>query len=247
MCKLNTPRIAFVLSAALLCASCSKKAAKSSKNDEGQRWVLKKLVTQEPEVAKWIRKGLTFELMAEVQRGNRRAAVFWPALQKGRIVDNDIVAIVYERSGKGWKQVSRTFGVHRRDGKATLDQKLGGTGKLQIIRACGVKRSELAAHVEKWGRAFLKHLSTQHDKRAMHAYGQLIRAFSFDLAAHATVLQAWLINAVKRPELWPRVATVEEKSAILELKFGGRVGRARANLIRCGKGWVLDKPIRTVQ
>ena len=205
-------------------------------------WVLESHVAKERKVAKLVRRGLAWAILAEVERGRRRAVVFYPALLQGKLIDNDIAAVVYERDGAGWKRVSRTFGVHRKDGKKTLDEKLGGSGILKVIRPCGLKKSELKGHLKRWGEAFFSRRQAGDDAGAMKAYGQLIRAFSFDFVAHSTVLQGWLALGIAQPGVWARLSEITGDVATLTVAYRGQELPMPFQLGRCGGGWVLDKP-----
>jgi hypothetical protein len=96
---------------------------------------------------------IKFGMVAVLERGDRRAVVVWPAIRDGKILDDDIVAWVYVRDGAGWRREKRDLGLSHGRGREKVEQALGGAPE-HIISRCGLGKNELAAHLERWPRAF---------------------------------------------------------------------------------------------
>jgi hypothetical protein len=179
-------------------------------------------------------QGIGFGVVAEVVREKRRAAVIWPAIKDGKILDDDIVAFVYERAGGEWKLFKGNIGLSSGQGANKLSEALGGADKQKVIRECGVERDKLAGYLEDKGKTFKEALAAGDAASAVQAYEELTRAFAFRMVAYDDMLPEMLINQAFEPAwkmdlsakgLVPVQATVKGKPVKGKLRLGSCGGK----------------------
>jgi hypothetical protein len=184
--------------------------------------------------------GIKFGLVAVLERGDRRAAVTWPAIRDGKIFDDDIIGWVFVRDGAGWLP-DNVVGLSHGHGREQLENALGGAPE-HIISRCGIGTKELAAHLARWPRAFADARARGDDDAAIHAYEELARAFSLEAAAYDDMLPEMLIaSAEGKPQIsW----TCDERACQAQVTSAKGPDTASFPLQRCGDGWVLLPPAR---
>jgi hypothetical protein len=185
--------------------------------------------------------GISFGLVAVLERGDRSAAVTWPAIRGGKILDDDIIAWVYARDGAGWRLEQGNLGLSHAHGREKIEQALGGAPE-HVISRCGLGKTELATHLERWPRAFAGARARGDDAEAIHAYEEWARAFSLEAAAYDDMLPEMLI-ASAQGELqisW----SCDESACQARVTSSKGPETASFALQRCGDGWVLSPPRR---
>jgi hypothetical protein len=183
-------------------------------------------------------QGIGFGLVAEVVREKRRAAVVWPAIKDGKILDDDIVAFVYERAGGEWKLSKGNIGLSAGQGANKLSEALGGADKQKVIRECGVDRDKLALYLEEKGKAFREALAAGDAASAVQAYEELTRAFTFRLVAYDDMLPEMLINQGFEPA-W-KIGTAAKGLFPVEATVKGMPVRGWLRLGSCGGKIVIS-------
>lgn len=195
--------------------------------------VLRELVAQSDKM-----KGIAFGLVAEVVRENRRAAIVWPAVKEGKILDDDIVAFIFERKeGEEWKLLADNIGLSAGQGANKLSEALGGADKQKVIRECGVDRDKLPSYLEDKGKGFKAALAAGSADEAVKAYEELTRAFSFRLVAYDDMLPEMLIDAAFDPP-W-KIDTKAKGLVLVEMLVKGKTAKGKLRLGTCGGGTVI--------
>jgi hypothetical protein len=184
-------------------------------------------------------QGVGFGLVAEVVREKRRAAVVWPAVKSGKILDDDIVAFVFEQAGGEWKLVAGNIGLSGGPGANKLSEALGGADKQRVIRECGVDRDKLAVYLEEKGKGFKEALASGRVDEAVTAYEELTRAFSFRLVAYDDMLPEMLINEAFSDPPW-KIELKEKGPVPVEIQVKGKKAQGRLRLGTCGGGTVIS-------
>jgi hypothetical protein len=129
--------------------------------------------------------GVSFGLVAEVIREAQRAAVVWPAIREGKVLDDDVVAYVFTRQSDGsWVLAAGNLGLSKSDGANELAKALGGADKQRVVFPCGMPRDQLFAQLNEQGCAFQKALAANKPDQAVAAYERLVQGFSFPLAVY---------------------------------------------------------------
>jgi hypothetical protein len=184
---------------------------------------------------------IKFGLLAVLERGDRRAVVTWPAIRDGKILDDDIIGWVYVRDGAGWRLENGNIGLSHGHGREAIEKALGGAPE-HIISRCGLGQKELAAHLERWPRAFAEARARGDDDEAIHANEEWARAFSLEAAAYDDMLPEMLIgSAEKKLQMsW----TCDETACQGRVTSTKGPETASFPLQRCGDGWVLLPPPR---
>ena len=202
------------------------------------------LVLHEAVAVEMKKHGVAFGLVAEVVRENRRAAIVWPAIKDGKILDDDIVAYVFEKTkGEKWKLSAGNIGLSRGGGSEALSKALGGADKQRVVRKCGVPRDQLPAFLEEKGKAFKEALAGGKVPEALAAYQDLTRAFSYRLVAFDDMLPELLAGAVLADSPW-KFTPVEGKDTVdLEVQVKGKTQKGKLRMRACGDGWVIGELI----
>jgi len=213
-----------------------KKPEEPAKPVEKEGFVLREQVASIDKL-----QGIGVGVVAEVVREKRRAAVVWPAIKDGKILDDDIVAFVYEKSGGEWKLVQGNIGLSAGQGANKLSEALGGADKQKVIRECGVERGELAAYLEEKAKAFREALAAGDAALAMQAYEELSRAFSFRLAAYDDMLPEMLINQAFEPA-W-KLDLAAKGLVPVEATIKGKPVKGKLRLGTCGGQTVISDMI----
>ncbi len=187
--------------------------------------------------------GVAFGMVAEVVRADRRAAIVWPAVKDGKILDDDIVAFVFEREGEDrWELIAETGKLTGRDAASRLSEALGGADDQRVVRACGVGRDRLQAHLNEHGKAFRQGLAGGKADAAVEAYEEMTRAFSFSLAAYTEDIPEMLVN--KEFETPWKIDTARKGNRVpFEVQAGDKTLKGELDLRPCGGGLVIGKVI----
>ncbi len=184
--------------------------------------------------------GVAFGMIAEVKREGKRAAIVWPALKGGKIVDDDIVAFVFEKKDGKWNLASGNMKMSDSDGPARLTAALGGADKQQVVRPCGVGEEMLADFIGEHGKKFTEALAAGKDSEAVGIYEELTRAFSFSLVAYNDALPEMLAKGVFGGEGWKLEISKDKKSAAMSVQLAGKTQTGRVQLGKCGGGMVIS-------
>jgi len=187
-------------------------------------------------------QGIGFGLVAEVIRKKRRAAVVWPAIKEGKILDDDIIAFIFEQTGGEWKLIAGNIGLSAGQGANKLSEALGGADKQKVIRECGVDRDKLAFYLEEKGKGFKEALAAGNADEAMKAYEELTRAFSFRLVAYDDMLPEMLINQAFSEPAW-KMDTKATGLVSVEVSVKGKTSKGKLRLGTCGGGTVISELI----
>ncbi|HUU01521.1 MAG TPA: HEAT repeat domain-containing protein [Myxococcota bacterium] len=184
--------------------------------------------------------GLAFGMIAEVVREDKRAAIVWPAVKGGKIVDDDIVAFVFEKKDEKWKLSQGNLKMSVEDGPAKLTAALGGADKQRVVRPCGVAEGELADFLGEHGKQFKEALAAGKDGDAVRIYEELTWAFSFRLAAYDDALPEMLTKGAFGGPGWKLEISKDKKSATVSVQLGGKAQTGTVQLGKCGGGTIIS-------
>ncbi|HOX46665.1 MAG TPA: HEAT repeat domain-containing protein [Myxococcota bacterium] len=185
------------------------------------------------------RPGASFGLVAEVARGERRAAVIWPVVAGPGGPAYDLVALVFERRGAaGWVFVEEV-GPLAGEGAQRLATALGGSDGQQVLRPCGVKREELVSYLQTWGQAYAEK-SASGAPEALEAYEKLTQAFAFPWVAYGEALPDMLAKgAFTQP--WKLELSATGDALPVEMTLAGAPRSGQVVLRPCGQGVVVGE------
>lgn len=175
--------------------------------------------------------GISFGVVGEVKYESRRATVFWPAIQNGKILDDDIVAAVYKKEGLEWKQVSLP-GLSGAEGKRALFEAMDSEAPT-VFRECGVPKSDLPTVVSRSVKLFREALEEGNTNKAIAVYESMTRGFSWDNVAYEDMIPEILISA---PENLTLSCTEEKCKFVTE---SGPEADIEFMIQSCGDGFVL--------
>ncbi len=184
--------------------------------------------------------GLAFGMIAEVVREDKRAAIVWPAIKGGKIVDDDIVAFVFEKKDGKWKLSQGNLKMSGADGPAKLTAALGGADKQRVVRPCGVEEGKLADFLGERGKQFREALAAGKDGDAVRIYEELTRAFSFSLAAYNDALPEMLAKGAFGGPGWKLEISKDKKSAAVGMQLNGKAQTGSVQLGKCGAGTIIS-------
>lgn len=184
--------------------------------------------------------GVAFGMVAEVARADCRAAIVWPAMADGKILDDDLVALVFEDQGdKGFRPLGEV-GPLGSDAPAKLSEALGGADKQRVIRPCGVARDALQAYLAEHGKAFADALAKGEAPKAMAAYEALTQAFSYTSVAYNDMLPEMLAKG-GLAEPWTIDTSAEGSRLPVRAMVAGKPIEGSLELRPCGGGVVISK------
>lgn len=199
------------------------------------------LVLRDAVAAELGKQGVSFGLVAEVVRASRRAAVVWPALKDGKILDDDIVAYVFEQRGKdGWELVAGNLGLSGGKGANKLAEALGGADQQRVVRPCGVPRAGLAGYLQQKAEAFHQAVEAGRPAEAMSAYEQLSRAFSFRKVAYDDMLPEMLIKKAFVDSPWKFEPSDDADTCPVEVQTKEGVRKGTLHFAACGGATVIS-------
>jgi hypothetical protein len=185
------------------------------------------------------RAGVTFGLVAEVVRAERRAAIVWPAIADGKILDDDIVGLIFERQADGgWTYLSEVGPLRGKQAATKLSEALGGADDQKVVRYCGVARAELEGHLNDNGKAFADALAAGKPADAMAAYERLTRAFSFSQAAYNDTLPE-LLSKGAFSSGWKLNTAGEGQRIACKGTIGGETFKGQLELRPCAGGYAI--------
>ena len=189
-----------------------------------------------------ISPGTSFGMIAEVARADRRAAIVWPGIMKGKILDDDVVAFIFEKSDKkGWaflEQVGPLRGSS--EASAKLSKALGGPDDQRVARPCGVAKKDLQDFVNEHVQGFSSALKAGQAEKAMDEFEKLNRAFSFSLVAFDDFLPHMLSQNLDSWK-WNLDTSGEGNELPLHAYVNGKNLEGLVELRPCGDGVVIGK------
>ncbi len=207
--------------------------------DEGMTFELRQAVTNE--IAR-TNPGANFALIAEVSRGAKRAAVGWQGIKNGSLHDDDMVAFVFERGvANAWIKAAGPLKLSVAGaGSAALAEALGGADGQQVIRPCGAPRATLAEYLTQNAKAVKDALSAHKVPEAVAAYEDLLKAFSFPLAAFsATVPEMLIKGAFDAPLQLDALQTAD--STTVTITIDKKPQNVQVSIRPCGGKWVVTE------
>jgi len=180
-----------------------------------------------------------FGLVAVLERGDKRAAVTWPAIRDGKILDDDIIGFVFVKDGAGWRREKDDVGLSHKQGREQMEQALGGAPE-HVISRCGLQKKDLAAHLERWPRVFADARARGDDDEAIHAYEELARAFPLEVVAYDDMVPEILIHSTegKVQITW----TCDDSACQAKFTSAKGTETGTSALQKCGDGWVVLPP-----
>jgi hypothetical protein len=207
--------------------------------DEGMTFELRQVVANE--IAR-TKPGADFALIAEVARGAKRAAVVWPGIKDVTLHREDIVAYVFERgAGNTWVNATGPLKLSIAGaGPAALAEALGGADGQQVIRPCGVPRATLAEYLNQNAKAIKDALSTRKVPEAITAYENLLKAFSFSLAAFSPTIPEMLIAGAFDAPLQLNALQTGDSTSI-PITIDKKPRNVQISIRPCGGNWVVTE------
>ncbi len=212
-----------------------KKEDKPKKIVQAEAYALREVVAEQLKD-----KGVAFGIVAEVVREDKRAAIVWPAVKEGKILDDDLIAYVFEKKKDKWILAQGNIGMSKSDGPNKLAEALGGADKQRVVRPCGVERDKLATFLEEKGKGFNEALAAGKADEVVKAFEELTRAFSFRLVAYDDMLPEMLINNAFADPAWKIEAAAGKKSVKVEITVKGKTQSGTLQLGNCGGGTVIS-------
>ncbi len=207
--------------------------------DEGMTFELRQAVANE--IAR-TKSGADFALIAEVSRGAKRAAVVWPGIKNGSLHDDDIVAYVFERgAANAWIKAAGPLKLFvAGGGSAALAEALGGADGQQVIRPCGAPRATLGEYLTQNAKAVKDALSAHKVPEAVAAYEDLLKAFSFTLAAFSATVPEMLIKGAFDAPLQLN-ALQNADSTTVTITIDKKPQNVQVSIRPCGGKWVVTE------
>ncbi|MBW1809952.1 MAG: HEAT repeat domain-containing protein [Deltaproteobacteria bacterium] len=212
-----------------------KEKDKPKKIVQAESYALREVVAEQLKA-----QGVAFGIVAEVVREDKRAAIVWPVLKEGKIIDDDLIAYVFEKKKDKWILAQGNIGMSKSDGPNKLAKALGGADKQRVVRPCGVERDKLASFLEDKGKGFSEALAAGKADDVIKAFEELTRAFSFRLVAYDDMLPEMLINNAFSDPAWKIEASPEKKSVKVEISVKGKAQSGTLQLGTCGGGTVIS-------
>lgn len=184
-----------------------------------------------------MRPGTTFAEVAEIVRGERRAAILWPA--KGAVLEGAPIALVFEKKplGKDWEKIGEIGSLRESGAPLRLSEALGGTDAQRVVRSCGVERDQIGSFVETHGTALEQHLLKGELPEAMAAFEQLSRAFAFSALAYGSLFSE-LQNGKAFTAPWTLDSGTAERVPV-KLTLKGQPVERMLEFQACGTGVVI--------
>ncbi len=198
-----------------------------------ESYILREVVAAELE-----KEEIAFGLVAEVVRENRRAAIIWPGVQNDRLIESQPVGYVFEQRGEG-KWIPIATKVDLTSGPERLVELLEGADKQRVVRACGVEKDMLPAHLEEQAQAFRKALAEKKPHEAMQAFEQLSKAFSFRIAAYTDTLPTWLQTGVIGKTGFKLEPDKNSDRYTLQMPWKAAMRSGEVRLTRCADGYAI--------
>ncbi|MCC6997960.1 MAG: hypothetical protein IT370_25325 [Deltaproteobacteria bacterium] len=182
--------------------------------------------------------------IAELEGPRGRAAVVWPAFQGAQIIDNDVIALVFEREGAGWRQVGEEIGPMRGDDSmAELHQRLGGPPRLSWPD--GPQPALVASNAVEAARRFDAALASGRTAAAVSAAEDYLRSFGPGMVVYDNDGIDLLIDSpIKRAssiELRDFQPSGDRASALGVMTVDGTERSGPVQLVRRGSGWAIDR------
>jgi hypothetical protein len=206
-----------------------------AKQEMDKSFLLREVLT-----AQFKEKGISFGLIAEVARESKRAAIVWPAIKEGKVIDDDIVAYVFERKdGKDWTLSQADIGLSVKEGPNRLADALGGADKQRVVKPCGVAKNDLGSYMSNQAKLFKEALNNGKADEAVLAYEELTKAFSFRLAAYDDAIPEMLINEIIINPSWKMTVADQGNSALIEVEREGTKSKVNLDLRACDDGWAI--------
>ncbi len=182
--------------------------------------------------------------IAELEGPRGRAAVVWPAFQGSQIIDNDVIALVFERDGTGWRQVGEELGPMRGDDSmAELAQRLGGPPRLSWPD--GPQPALVASNALEAAQRFSSALEAGRTAAAVSAAEDYLRSFGPGMVVYDNDGIDLLIDSpIKRAssvELRDFKQNGDRASAVGVMTVDGQEQSGPVELIRRGSGWAIER------
>ncbi|MCB9570094.1 MAG: hypothetical protein H6710_23290 [Myxococcales bacterium] len=187
--------------------------------------------------------GMSVAIAAQVSRGDRQAAIVWPAFRAGAVAGDAVVAVAFQRQGLRWRPIGEVVPLSRSGGKAALRALMGGDDFV-VDRRCGVEADALADFIRAQIDAFAAAVRVSDTAKAITAYEELTRGFSFELIAYDDLLGEWLFADASGVPMTIDMEPGENGEWLaIEVRMGDRTERARLPLVRCSEGFTLGAPM----
>jgi hypothetical protein len=179
-----------------------------------------------------------FALLAEVSRGNRRAAIVY--LLTTTSFSLQPVAFVFEKKeDKSWSFLEKTKPFSDHGSSSLLSRALGGSDRQRVIRPCGVEADGLVEHVSQHGKTLALAVAAGELSKASESLEQLGKSFSFSLLVYEQVLSDLLMNQAFEVK-W-QLASSEKSAIYVTMTSKGKRRKARLFLGPCGQGVMVVK------
>ena len=176
-------------------------------------------------------------LLAEVQRENLRAAIYWP-FSEGNPIQSKIMGQLFKRQGESWLSEGEPFELSTSNGAEILSHRLQGSDKQRLFRLCGVKKEDLAERLSSASERFFTALDKKDYGDASEAAEQLAQALDFRLLVFRNTLP-WLLEqkafgqAAWKMEFAPDGGVLAESSGKPPVRY-------RLELSACASGAVIS-------
>jgi hypothetical protein len=198
-----------------------------------------------------IKPGLYFAIIAEAERGDVRAAIVWPALYRGKFIDDDIIALIFRRDGQKWISIKKEIKLSSAGSREKFADAMGGPD-YKVIKPDGLANHKLPSHLMSEISRLHEALEREQSRDAIDAIESLSRAFSLNMAAFDDAFAEMLIesSSVRASLDLNRFAADKENvraDSDMTLVFRDGAGnllrevRLKVNLVRIGSGWAIDE------
>ena len=222
------------------CESNGKEKASKRANPFLLRNAVKKELDRNPQG--YIK--IHFAMLAEVARGDIRAAIIWPAIGRGEIIDNDIIGFAFRKTENGWMPIKGNFDLGK--GGQGLVKAMGGAD-YKIIKPNGVASSKMTKHIYNESQRFRGSFKQGKNQEAIAAFESLSRAFSFKFCCFDNCLAQWASSSIeaKSPLNTPMEITGFKKekgraTGTLTMGAKGEKQSGKVSFVPVGSGWGLD-------
>lgn len=221
----------WIVIALLLVAGCSKKKSEGMYQLRAEQAQLTDL---DKDFA-----SLEVAWLAELSFADRRAALVWPAMENGELIDDDLLYVVFERVDGHWRVLGEKEGeVDARDDdiETRLREALGG--EYVMVRPDGYPLDQLGPKLLDATRRFQAAVDKKDNKAGVKALEDYMRGFDRRMMHGGNPAADFLLEVF--PTIDSMTITGDERSATLTAKSkAGEEATIPVTLARSGQGWTI--------
>lgn len=200
-------------------------------------------------------KNFNFAMIAEAHRNDTAVAFFWPCIIDSELVDDKVMAVVFEKENlpattaggqtgnnqkddNKWVETS-VFISSKPDGKENL-KKIFGNNNYTVIKPDGISKDSLAEHLQIFNSLFQKYIQQKKPDSSVSAIEQFSRAFGFNLCVYNNFFATLIMRGLKYVDISELSFDEKKESGVAHIYFEGIAKRGKIKLVKQGTGWTID-------